>query len=314
MLRKVINSLLVFIGIATYTLGMISPVSALEAGDIVLQLQPAQQEFHLVPGHRYGGAITVTNVGRLPFTFTVVARPYQVLNAEYDPDFSTENNYTRLSTWIDFGRSEYRLEPGASVDVEFMIAVPEDAPGGGQYAAIIVETKDSRDENATMKTITQVASILYGQVYGDERLSGELISQNLPNFLLSSPFSSTVTLRNDGNVDFRAEHTLTIHNFFTGREVFSPTVADGQSVGSADPIVLPDTTRVSRITWEGAPPLGIFRATSHISFLDQEYAKDSIVFLCPIWLVGLIVIFILLAIIWIILRLRRHKESHSQVV
>lgn len=315
MFRKVTNLLLVFIGALTCTLGLISPVSALEAGDIVMQVRPAGQEIDLVPGEPYTGSVTVANIGRLPFNFIVSARPYQVLNDSYDPDFTTENDYTKLCNWISFTETEYHLEAGESTEVDFTIEVPDDVPGGGQYAAVMVETSDSKDANATMQTISQLASLLYAHVDGEQHVGGVIMTQSLPRFLLGSPFTSTVTVKNDGNVDFRFNHTLTIRDFFTNREVFTPDAVDldGQPLGTANLIVLPTTSRTSKLTWDGAPQLGVFRAISQVTFLDQDSTKEQIVFICPVWLAGIVVFFIILMILWVVLRIRRRKQNKPLV-
>lgn len=316
MFRKVSKFLSVLLGIMAFMLSFVSPVSALEAGDIVMQVKPAEQELDLSPGAQYTSQVKVINIGRLPFSFKALARPYQVLNDAYDPDFTTENDYTKLYNWISFSKTEFRLEPGEEVDVEFEVKVPEDVPGGGQYAAVIIETSDSKDANATMQTISQVASLIYAHVEGEEHIGGVIMAQNLPKFLLGSPFSSTVTVKNDGNVDFRFTHTLTIYDFFTKREVFSPesTNLEGETIGTANPIVLPTTTRSNILTWDGAPQLGVFRAVSRVSFLDQDSTKEQVVFICPVWLAGIVVFFIILMILWVILRIRKRKQNRPQVM
>lgn len=316
MFRKATNLLFVFLGTIGFMLGLVSPASALEVGDIVMQAMPAEQEIMLAPGLSEFGSIEVSNVGRLPLNFTVSTRPYQVLNSDYDPDFTTENDYTKLSNWVTFRQTEYHLEPGESAMVQFRIDVPEDIPGGGQYAAVIIETRDSKDPNATMRTVSQIASLLYTHVDGEEHIGGVIVSQKLPRFLLGSPFTSSVTVKNDGNVDFRIKHTLTIRDFFTNREVLSPESvnANGQTIGTVEPIVLPATSRTSDLTWEGAPQLGLFRAISHVSFLDQESTEERVVFICPIWLAGIVVFGVVLMILWLILRIRKRKQNRPQVV
>jgi len=316
MFRKVTYLLLVFIGTVTCTLSLISPALALEAGDIVMQARPAGQEIELVPGEVVEGSVTVANIGRLPFNFTTSVKPYQVLNEAYDPDFVTENDYTKLANWITFAQTEYHLEAGEEVEVEFTIEVPEGVPGGGQYAALMFATSDSKDADATMQTISQLASIIYAHVEGEEHIGGVVVTQNLPSFLLGSPFSSTVTVKNDGNVDFRFEHTLEIRDFFTNREVFTPDAVDldDQPLGTANLVVLPTTSRTSTLTWDGAPQLGVFRAVSRVTFLGEDSVKEQIVFICPVWLAGIVVFFVVLMILWIILRIRKHKQNRPQVV
>lgn len=317
MLKKTVTIILsILLCAMTFSLGQISPVSALEAGDIVIQVKPADQEISLLPGQILDGKITVQNIGRLPFNFTVSTRPYQVLNENYDPDFSTENSYTRLHNWITFPETNFSIEPGAEQVVNFRITVPDDIPGGGQYAAIIVETRDSMADDASVRIVSQLASLIYAHVSGEEHIGGVLMSHNLPSFLLGSPFTASALVKNDGNVDFRAIQTLTIYDFFTNREVLNEdSISDeGIHLGRTTPMVLPETQRSISLTWDGAPQLGVFRAVQTISFLDQSYTYEQVVVICPIWLAGIAVFLVALMVIWLILRLRSRKRNRPQVL
>lgn len=311
MLKKFLSFLLMF-GLA---LGASRPALAANAGDVVMQIRPAEQSIELAPNQIYEGSVKVQNIGRLPFTATFSTRPYQVLNENYDPDFSTENSYTKLHNWITFDREEVELQPQEEVEVKFTVTVPGDIPGGGQYAAIIVETRDGADENAAIRTIGQLAGLVYAHVEGEEHIGAVLMSHSLPGFRLGSPFEASVTVKNDGNIDFRMAHTLTVYDFFTGKEVLTPGgVVDGKTPGMSTPIVLPATSRTNTIAWEGAPQLGVFKAVQKVTFLDQEYTFEKIVILCPIWLAGIMLVFIALMVIWVILRIRKRKHSKPQVL
>lgn len=292
------------------------PASALEVGDIVLEVRPVEQELDLEPGANYSSSVTIKNGGRLPFTVNLSVLPYQALNENYDPDFSTENSYTNLKNWITFPRDSIHLEPGEEVEAEFHISVPKNIPGGGQYAAIIVQTRDTINEEATFRTIGQIASLLYAHVEGEEHIGAVMMGHKLPGFLLSSPFSSSVTVKNDGNIDFRVSHSLTVYDFFTNKEVFTPEYkdADGKTPGRSTPIILPDTTRTNTLTWEGAPQLGVFRAVQHISFLDQEYTFERLVVVCPIWLALGTAFIVFLIILWIVLVIRGRRGRRLQVM
>lgn len=315
MFRKVAKLFALVFGVVL-CLGLASPALALEPGDVVIQARPAGQELELAPGGVYQSSIEVSNLGRLAFDFTVSIRPYQVLNENYDPDFTTENSYTELSKWVSFDQAEYHLEPETVVTVDFEIAVPDDVPGGGQYAAIIIETDDSKDASATMQTISQLAALIFAHIEGEEHVGGVIISQNLPHLLFSSPFQSIVTVKNDGNVDFRLQHSLTIRDFFTNREVFTPDAIDSNDrpIGTSSSVVLPATTRTNILTWDDAPSIGIFRVISRATFLDQEYTKEQIAVLCPVWLAGLIVFFIFLLVLWLVVRTRQRHQDRPQVM
>lgn len=316
MLKKTAKILSILLFVMTSSFGQSSPASALEAGDVVIQVKPADQELDLAPGQTVRGKVTVQNVGRLPFTFTVSARPYQVLNENYDPDFVTENSYTKLHNWITFPQDSFQIEPGAQQEVSFTITVPEGVPGGGQYAAIIVETRDSMSEDAGVRIISQLASLIYAHVEGEEHIGGVLMAHYLPNFLLSSPFTARATVKNDGNVDFRLTHSISIKDFFTNKEILSENSVDenGKFIARATPMILPETQRSSAITWDGAPQLGVFKVTQTISFLDQNYAFEQVVIFCPVWLIAAVAVFIFLIILWVILRLRSRKRRRPQVL
>lgn len=313
MIRKIFLTCLCFFCAACFSGGT---ASAVGPGDIVIQVNPADQEVELIPGESIEAQIKVSNVGRLPFSFTPLARPYQVLNDTYDPDFSTENSYTKLHNWITFESPEYHLEPNAEVLVNFRIDVPDDAPAGGQYAAVIFETRDSIDAAATFQAINQIASLLYAHVAGETHEMGLLMTHSIPFLRLGSPIIVTTNVKNDGNIDFRVGHKMTIWNFFTGEEIINPeTVAnDGTTPGSSSPPILPATSRFSQLSWDGTPALGLFRVRQEITFLDENHVFEQLVFVCPIWLVLLMLFFIFLLIFWIILRIHGRKKHRPQVV
>lgn len=315
MFKKILISLL-GLGLAVFpvTASLSLPAQALEPGDIVVRINPAEQVIDLAPDQHFSGIIKVKNVGRLPFTFHLKTSPYQVLNENYDPDFATENAYTKLHNWISFDQTEYQLNPEQELEVPFHVDVPRDIPGGGQYAAIMVETHDVSDPDASVKLSAQLAALIFAHVSGEEHIGGVLMAHSLPGFRLGSPLSASATVKNDGNVDFRMTHTLEIRDFFTNKVVFDPgyITEDNKTPGRANPIILPETSRTSTLTWDGAPQLGVFRAVQKISFLDQSYTYEQIVFLCPVWLAGIFAFFVLLMVLWIILRIRNRRRHRPQ--
>lgn len=292
-----------------------TPVSALETGDIVMRVSPVEQELELEPGMQATGSVNVQNVGRQGFNFSVSATPYQVTNDAYDPDFVSENSYTKLHNWISFPKDTFYLEAGAVTTVDFVVNVPDDIPGGGQYAAIMIETRDTIDESAMFQTVGRVASLVYAHVSGDEHIGGVLMGHTMPTILFNPNFSVSATVKNDGNVDFRLDQQLTIRDFFTGREVLTPETVDSkeQTPGHASPVVLPGTARTNVLTWDGAPHLGVFRVHQRIAFLDQVYEFDQIVVFCPIWLIALVLLFLLTMIFWLLVRIFHNRKHQPQV-
>lgn len=293
-------------------------VAALEAGDIRLELQPAEQEIELYPGLTYQGSITVRNAGRLPFSFTVSTRPYSLTGENYDPDYTTMTDYTKLANWFKFSQTSYQLAAGESVSVDFVIEMPsDDVPSGGQYAAIIVETRDGVDPDSAIRQVNQLAALVFARVDGgDIRESGSIIQHNLPSIILGGKISASETIKNTGNIDFKANHTVSVVDFFTGKEVFGVDSRDelGNSAGSTRKLIFPGTERSDTITWENTPQLGVFRVTQTVSFLDESQTYSQMVFVIPLWLVVLVGVFIGLLVLWIILRIFKRRRGRPQVI
>lgn len=307
----------VLLSLSVAPLFLTTPVAALQAGDVVVSVRPSEQDFDIEPGQSYNGVVKVTNNGRLGFNFEVSASPFRVTNDNYDPDFTTIDSSTRLHNWVKFPEgTKFHIESGESFEVPFTIDVPEDIPGGGQYAAIMIRTTDSVDEGATIKVVTQVASLIYGHVIGgEERKEGALVEHSLPTTLFDKPLELTAKVDNTGNVDFKMRQMMTILNFFNGQEVITPDSLgeNGEPIAAQQLTVLPGTSRTSTLTWEEAPKLGLFRVRQKITFLDEEFETEEVVFICPTWLPIGIIVFFTMGTFWLIVRGRQRKQRRPQV-
>ncbi len=287
-----------------------------ESGDVVMSVNPSEQNLELKPGKRYEKEITVYNLGRLGFDFEVDVTPYQAEGDDYKPNFTTTNNYTKLSNWITFPESKFHIEPGTAQVVKFEVTVPEDITGGGQYAAIIVRMLNSGDEGPAVQLVGQIASLVYGHVSGAETVEqGQMIAHDIPTFLLNNNFRMSSTFENSGNVDYEVTETMTIRDFFTNREIITPeTVGDSNyPIGTSSSTVLPGTKRTIEMVWKDAPQLGVFRVKQTIEYLAEELSFEKIVIICPLWLIILLGAFILLLIIWIIARIHNRQYEQPQV-
>ncbi len=310
MMRKILLSLASIIASIIF---LASPVSALESGDVVMSLTPSGQDLELTPGQQYQGSVRVSNVGRLAFDLKASVSPYYISDDSYEPDFSTESAYTKMHNWITLAQSEYHIEPGASVDVDFTVDVPSDVSGGGQYAAIMLMAEDpTSDDGNMMQLNTRLAAVLYGHINGGElHAEGELTNHALPRFMFNHDFSISQTVKNTGNVDFRVTQTMTITGIFSNKEIVNADSVDdaGNPIGISNAVVLPGTSRTGILTWDGAPQLGLFRVTQRIRFLDQDYEYSQIVLLCPIWLIVVVIALIIAAIVCIVFKVKKSKTS-----
>lgn len=306
------------IGLVFGTCLTAAPVQALESGDIVMSINPSNQDLELTPGATYHGSIKVSNVGRLPFKVKASVRPFYIKDNEYEPDFASESAYTKIYNWITLEKTEFSIEPSSSYELKFDVKVPKDVASGGQYAAIMLLSDSGEEEAAGVNVAAQLAAVLYGHVNGGSlRTEGELIDHSLPKLFSNSDFSVSQTIKNTGNVDFRVEQTMTVTEFFSNREVVNrdSVSSDGQLIGSNIAVVLPGTSRTGILTWTDAPKLGLFNVTQTIRFLDQDYTFSKLVFLCPLWLIVIVLALIIVLVIWLIMKIvkkRRQNNRHSR--
>lgn len=295
-------------------ISFLAPVSAsAKSGDVVVSLRPSEQDLELTPGKTYEESVVVYNIGKEAFDFAVEASPYQTKDNSYEPDFFSENSYTKLSNWITFKERNFHVDPNTSAEVKFTITVPADVPGGGQYAAILIQLDDVDTDAAGVGIISQLAATIHGHVKGNAvRRDGRMISHDFPTILLSGPFAITSVFENTGNIDYRVTESWTIRNFFTNHEYVSPSSAneDGYTYGTVNVAVLPGTERTIKLNWQDAPTFGVFRVEQTISYFDQTENYSRVVIVCPIWAVALVGAFIAFGIIWLVAHLvGRHRDQ-----
>lgn len=281
-----------------------------------MTLSPSERELELEAGKTYESSVRISNTGRLPFDVKASVSPYYVSGDDYSPDFDTTSSYAKLANWVKLEKEEYHLEPGESEIVNFTVDVPKDVVSGGQYAAIMLLSDSGIEDDSAVKVQSQLAAIIYGHIDGaDVHAEGKLLEHSLPGFMFDPNISATQTVENTGNIDFRVRHTMTVTDFFTNQDVVTADSfsSDGQMIGHNTAVVLPNTTRTGILAWNEAPRLGLFKVTQEISFLNQEYEFSQLVFICPIWLIAIVVVAVIGIIFWLIYRTKTRKNAKAQL-
>ncbi len=278
---------------------------------IHLQVSPTKQKLSLTPGSSYVGTFKVHNAGAAPFHYSVSATPYSVTNENYSPDYSGLTNYTQIAEWVTFDKSTETglLQPGEIAEVAYTVNVPKDAPAGGQYAALMAQTEDGNEENATVAVIHRVGMILYAAVPGETHETGEIIKNNVNTFYFNPPLTVSSLVKNTGNVEQTAKYTVKIYPLFSNEAVFSNEEKPDKEK-SLD--VIPETSRFNSITWEGAPQIGIFSVEQTIEFAGQTSTNKKLVLICPLWLLFVIFALLFFIIFWLFSRIRNRKREKSR--
>lgn len=211
------------------------------------------------------------------------------------------------------------LAPNESAEIKYVINVPKNAAGGGQYIAFTVEAKgDSEDgssdegTNATLEQKAIIAYRVFVEVPGDITRSGEILDINVPGFLLGGNITGTSTIKNTGNIHDEATYTLQVFPLFSDEEVYTDEEDPKTSM------VMPDRQSYHVSEWENTPPVGIYNVVYTVKFAGVEGKVSKLVIVCPIWLLFLIIFAIIALIIWIVMRIRARakgsKKAEQRVV
>jgi hypothetical protein len=303
-LRRVLAAFLVSVlSFGAIIINSSAASAAEDRPDIYLQVSPPTVQLgELKPGTTKTGEFLVQNIGAKEFDFKVYTAPYQVEGQDYNPVYTTDNVYTQISKWITFDIEEGHLEPNDEQKVHYTINVPDNAPDGGEYASIMVETDSGNADNATIRTVSRVGIILYSHVGGVTNACGKILEKDAPSFLTQPPIFATSLVENCGNVDLTASYTIQVYPLFSNDEIYSTEETPDERV------TLPGTKRFNKISWDNAPAFGIYRVKQTIRFADKTEILEKYVVICPIWLIIIFILFIGSIIFWLVMRHRSRKD------
>ena len=244
----------------------------------------------LTAGNSYTQTLTLTNTGdtNVSLSLSLIASDIATLPAER----------SQILEWLFFVDTPDQTEiaPQNSVTVKLRAKIPDNALGGGQYAALLI-TADT-DNQITLP----ISAIITG-----ENLSyqSEVTARHLAPWYLQSPVTASTTITNQGNVDFESLAEFTVKNPFTGETIFSDTTSAA---------ILPGASQTIEQSWNEAPVLGVFNITQSVSYYDtagQAYLSQfsRLVIVCPLWLIILIALLLCVIIVAIILLVRHHHHA-----
>ena len=275
---------------------------------------PMSQNFDLEPGQTYAGTVTVANPGdaTADFTYRVSVAPYGVAGEGYEADLATMSNRSMIVDWIKVDNPRGNLKPNETVDINFTITVPEQAPAGGQYASLLVteDTEAAAAQGVKVNSIFEIASLVYANVAGETVTGGEILENNIPGFVMASPVEVNALVSNTGNVHQMATTVLEVKNLITG-ETILPTE---QNAGRYAETVMPETTRRTNYEIANLPVVGVVRISQTIYYNGMSSVEVKDVMICPIWFMVVavaVVLGIIFGTIFGVKKVRRKKSARK---
>ncbi len=278
----------------------------------IFAVTPMSQDIELEAGKTYEASILVSNPANATknFTYQVTVSPYSVTGSDYAADLLTLSNRSEITKWIKIEEPSGTLAPNESKKIKFTISVPETAPSGGQYAALLVSGRgEGQDgDGVTINSVLEIASIVFANVEGETIHEGEIVDNAIPGLVFSTPITVGATLENKGNVHEAAEVFLTVKNSFTGETIYPK----GDELNGIREIIMPETTRYLTREVSEVPALGVFEVTQEVSYLGEKSTETKTVFVCPLWFV-ILTIFTIGAIIGTALAKIKKKRSRLKI-
>ncbi len=272
----------------------------------IFTVTPMSYNLSLDSGEVYEGTLTIANPANASqdFNYKVEISPYAVIGEDYTADFSDDSSRTQIVDWIKIDEPTGVLKPNETKEVKFTVTVPELAPAGGQYAALLVSSnnKNNASQGVSVNNVFEMASIIYANIGGETVRKGEVLDNVIPGFVTTSPITVSATLTNEGNVHEIARIGLEVKSLFSSQPLY-PQPGDS---GVINEVIMPETSRYVTRDITGISPLGVYEVTQTISYLGQSYQTSQTVISCPIWFMALSIITIIAIVLAIVTRVKRH--------
>jgi LytR cell envelope-related transcriptional attenuator len=279
MLTKIRNLLLVFLLLAACS------STALAQESVTLSISPTLYDMSAEPGQTWKSNLRIVNVN--PFDLTVYV---DVVNfapkgeggdGRFLPVMDTESTGDTLAEWITISREAITVPQEQTMEIPFMVKIPEDASPGGHFAAILVGTKPIQSEpgQARLQTAQMVTSLFFARVAGDVIEAGTIREFTTERSYLDSP-EATFALRfeNKGNVHLQPQGEIKIYNMW-GEERGVIPINQYSNFGN----VLPASIRKFSFTWKGewsVSDIGRYTAIATLGYgvTEKKFTSSKTVF------------------------------------
>lgn len=282
--------------------------------DLMMAVSPPIHKIVLIPGETYHGTVDVSAAynNTVDVKYFAEIAPFSLkktsTNDGYENDFNLETDYNQIVNWITLENNEGSISPNETSKIHYTINVPENAPAGGQYAAITVrngndEENTVSESGATIVSIYQIASIILAQVAGETVETGSIKENNAPAFVFDgSNFKAESLIENTGNVHTDAEYTLQVWPLFSGEEICT------NEENPETEIVMPGVEKYHAQSCN-LPVFGIFNVKQTVKIFDQVSTVERMVIVCPMWLLFIIVLLVVLGILYLFAKAKKRKEN-----
>lgn len=289
-----------------------------------ISLMPVSKILQISPSAEYEDSITVNNDGDNEIEIEVFSAPYAYVFSEeeqsYKLGFNTETNFTQITRWITFQKSDgswekravFKIPAHDKVSVKYKVTTPSSIPEGGQYAVIFAHTLTGVVSASGIRTEASPGMVLFGRSTTGEVKTVAQISGMEAQYGIhgddtqKSYFYGAAKVKNDGNIDFNASGTLKVDPIIGFGNYETP-----DSHGRIS--VIPESELDLSDKWEDSPSFGLYKVTWTVKAGSETETIETLIFVNPV--IGIIILIIVLTIItiWSIFFIRRRKARRSRL-
>ena len=265
-----------------------------------LTISPITQNISAQPGESVAGSIKVFNPTDKPVTAYPVVLDFRSDGTTGTPTFykaSPDGDRYSLSQWFKADQGVLVVPSQQSVQFDYRLRIPLNTEAGGHYGAALFSDSVgvTGSDSVKVDVKSMVGTLILLRVAGDIRESAKLIS-----FLTNKAFSFSphvtlnYTIKNVGNIHLQPYGEVNIKNW-------RGTTVNTQKVNDVQGNILPDSSRVFSMDWNGgSQSFGRYTAelAAFYGTANQPLGAELTFWIIPLWLIILIVsVLLLIAVI-----------------
>ncbi len=277
----------------------------------VLSVTPPLFQLSALPGDIWQSSIKVVNGNAYPITIYTEVANFEATGEDgrgkFVPILNDEPGVSTLAHWITVTEGPHIIPAEQSKEISLFAEIPENAPPGGHYAAILVSTEPpTAGEKFAVQTSQAVTSLFFVRIEGDVNESATIREfRAFKSFLQRPEAEFSLRFENKGNVHLQPRGNIIITNMW-GTERGVIPVNYQTHFGN----VLPKTIRDFRFSWQsdfGITDIG--RYTAEVTLAYGQNGVKSTSATAHFWVIPVkttvITLTILALFIWLIVLIVR---------
>jgi hypothetical protein len=286
---------------------LVLPQLSLAQGSITLSVSPTLFDMTASPTQEWTSNVRVINANEVPLQIYTDVVNFSS-NGEggqgsLAPVLAEESDGATLAEWITIDDAERLIPAEQTVSIPFTINVPDDAPPGGHFAAILIGTRsfDGAGGAAQVETSQVVTALVFLRVAGDINEAGQIRDFTTSRLISEAPaMDFSIRFENTGNVHLQPQGNITITNMW-GKERGVLPINQNSQFGN----VLPESIRKYTFNWTGDwsfADIGRYKAVATLAYGDQarKFTDRTTTFWVIPWRALLLVLVIVGGLGWFV--------------